>query len=338
MFRTRRRRRLVLALVIVLLALVIGFLAYLKQSSGLCCAIPGTLVIAPDAGEFIFMSNRDGDWDIYLMTLPEKTVQNLTHNDVDDGFAAFSSDGEAIEFLSNRIPEEGLTAYIMNADGSNVTRVQNDLPTILNVLTTGRTNWDVTPSRDNTKSVFVSLRDLNLEIYLQARNNDGETSDRNLTNNGAIDWYPALSPDETRIAFASDRDGNQEIYVMNVDGSEVRRLTDHSAYDLYPVWASDNHQIIFYSERDTTLANGMLALYVIDADAENPTPVRLESVAQTSGIADRIPLDVHVRSDGSSLYMGYDGDNLYIMYAERDERYRLRMTDDYLQALFPVWR
>jgi Tol biopolymer transport system component len=284
------------------------------------------------------MSNRDGDWEIYMMVLPERGVQNLTNNDADDGFGTFSADGAAMTFLSNRVPEEGLTAYMMDADGTNVSRVQNDLPTILNVLATGRLNWDFTfqpPSR----VTFVSLRDLNLEVYIQTQNDDEQPSEDNLSESSAIDWFPAPSPDGTRIAFASDQDGNQEIYVMNVDGTGLRRITDHPADDLFPAWAADNHQIIFYSERDTTLANGTLALYIVDVDAENPTPVILEGDALF--IDERTPLlaDFQYRQDGSAqLYMAHDGDDWELYYADSVGRFATNLTANDADDLFPVWR
>jgi TolB protein len=328
-----RRRWLMFALAVATL-LIIGVMIFRLVS--VCCALPDT--IAPGAGEFMFMSNRDGDWDIYLMTLPDRTVQNLTNNDVDDGFGAFSVGGEAITFLSNRLPEEGLTAYMMNADGTNVNRMQNDLPTILNVLATGRMNWDLSFEPSNA-AAFVSLRDLNLEIYVQTHDADGQASEHNLSQNGAIDWYPSLSFDGRRIAFSSDRDGNQEIYVMNVDGTDVRRLTDQPGDDLFPTWAGDSRQIIFYSERETTLAGGALALYVMDADAENPTPVRLDGTAQSLETGDPIPVDINFNSDGSGrLYMHYDGHDWDIFYADLVGRHEINLTDDDSQDLCPEWR
>lgn len=333
MFPMRRRRWTVaVLLVVVLLVAAVLFLALLP-----CCAPP--LTPTPmGAGEFMFMSNRDGDWDIYLMTLPERSVQNLTNNDVDDGFGAFSTDGEAITFLSNRVPEEGLTAYMMNSDGANVSRVQNDLPTILNVLSTGRMTWDMTTDRLTIPiTVFVSLRDLNLEVYLQTQNEVGETSERNLSSNSAIDWYPALSPDGTRIAFSSDRDGNQEIYLMNVDGMGVRRLTYQPGDDLFPAWVGGAEQIVFYSERDTTLANGTLALYMLDVDAENPIPVRLEGALFRDG---NIPIgvDAHYDRERQRLFMvNVDGD-WEIHLSDQVGRHEVNLTDNDSDDIFPTWR
>lgn len=338
MFRRHRRLwialALVAALVIIAAALLLNFLFNPPPPLSIIELTPGS----PPTGEFIFMSNRDGDWDIYLMNLSDNSVQNVTNNEIDDGFGAFSEDGGAITFLSNRIPQEGLSAFMMNADGSNVSRVQNDLPTILNVLSTGRMIWDVTPQLARPPvSALVSLRDLNLEVYLRRQLDEGEITEENLSNNGAIDWFPALSPDATRIAFSSDRDGNQEIYVMNIDGSSVRRLTDQDGDDLFPAWVSSGEQIVFYSERDTTLANGTVALYSLKVDDENPTAQRLDAPLLGDG---DVPLDVdnHYNNFGSRLYMTNQDGDWDIYYSDQSGERIQNLTDNDSDDLFPAWR
>lgn len=329
-----RRRWLFRGILLIVVLLVAAGVWFVIRP--FCCLPPAPTPTG--AGEFLFMSNRDGDWDIYLMTLPDRTLQNLTDNDVDDGFGAFSEDGGAITFLSNRLPEEGLTAYMMNADGSNVSRVQNDLPTILNVLSSGRMIWDVTTDQPSSPiSVLVSLRDLNLEVYLRTLDEAGEISERNFSSNGAIDWYPALSPDGTRIAFASDRDDDQEIYLMNVDGSGLRRLTDSPGDDLFPAWLDNGEQIIFYSERETTLADGTLLLYLLDVDAENSTPVRLQGTfLGDDGVP--IKVDFHLRQDGQRLYMA-NADGAWDIYlSDLAGSYEINLTDNDSDDIFPAWR
>ena len=110
----------------------------------------------------------------------------------------------------------------MNADGSNVTRLTN------NLAADDRPIW----SPDGKQIAFVSSRDGNPEIYLM--NADGSNQTR-LTDHPARDVYPGWSPDGTRILFISNRDGAFEIYVMNTDGSNVVRLT-RSGNNVLPDW------------------------------------------------------------------------------------------------------
>lgn len=97
-------------------------------------APPASSALQPDDERRIgFMSNRDGNWELYELTLGTRAAVNLTNNPADDGFLTYSADGGAITFISNRdrAAEGELTPYMMNADGSDQRRVANDLPTIL---------------------------------------------------------------------------------------------------------------------------------------------------------------------------------------------------------------
>jgi Tol biopolymer transport system component len=274
--------------------------------------------------EMLFTSNRDGDWDVYVMALADRSVKNLTNNDFDDGFGSYSADGGAITFLSNR--SGVLDAYMMNADGSDQRVVANDLPTIFSVISSGRLNWGIN-ALDVNQAVFVSLRDLNLEIYTQ----DAE-GEHNLTKHGAIDWFPAWSANADRIAFASDReDGNQEIFVMDANGNNPRRLTDAPGDDLYPMWWANT--IYFFSDRDIPFADGEIGLYALNLDDANPQAQRVTDAMQITYLgAQRWAVD------GSQLYlMNGDGD-WDIYYADSVGRHSLNLTDNDADDLFPVWR
>ena len=45
---------------------------------------------SPDGSKIVFESNRDGDWDIYIMNQDSSEVINLTNNNANDGYPAFS--------------------------------------------------------------------------------------------------------------------------------------------------------------------------------------------------------------------------------------------------------
>jgi beta propeller repeat protein len=63
-----------------------------------------------------FTSNRDGNWDVYLMNNDGSGVKRLTQDPANDGLPAWSPDGKVIAFVSNR---GGVWAvWAMNPDGS----------------------------------------------------------------------------------------------------------------------------------------------------------------------------------------------------------------------------
>ena len=325
-----RRRWLVRGL---LVALIVIALIPLLWAVITCACEPAAITptFGPIAGdnplvetrEILFMSNRDGDWDIYAMALADGSVKNLTANDADDGFASYSADGGAITFLSNR--SGVLDPFMMDADGGNLHPVANDLPTIISVLSSGRLNWDYT-DRWEARSAFVSLRDLNLEVYV--RDADGE---RNLSQNGAVDWYPAWSADGGRIAFASDRDGNQEIYVMDADGGNPRRLTDSPGDDLYPMWWGST--LYFMSDRDIPFAHGQIGLYALNPDDANPQARRVGADSTVAFLDPQIWL-----ADGLQLFADNSDGDWDIYVADGVGRHKVNLTDSSADDLFAVWR
>ena len=124
---------------------------------------------------------------------------------------AWSPDGTKIAFQTNL--EGNMEIYVVNADGSDQTRLTNS----------AASNEAPAWSPDSKKIVFQSGRERGLDIYVIDA--DG-TSEARLTNNIAHDLAPAWSPDGTKIAFQTARDGNFEIYVMDSDGSNKTRLTN----------------------------------------------------------------------------------------------------------------
>lgn len=74
-----------------------------------------------DSTHVAFMSNHDGNWEIYTVRLEGGYVRRCTVNFADDGSPAWSPDGQYIAFVSNR---DGIWAlYVMLADGSEQRQV-----------------------------------------------------------------------------------------------------------------------------------------------------------------------------------------------------------------------
>lgn len=71
----------------------------------------------------VFVSERDGNEEIYRTDVDGRNMQRLTQNGVPDTAPAWSPDGRFIVFVSTRDGNPDL--YWMNADGSNVTRLTN---------------------------------------------------------------------------------------------------------------------------------------------------------------------------------------------------------------------
>lgn len=75
-------------------------------------------------GKIVFQSDRDGDWEIYVMNADGTNPSRLTNNPAGDYRPAWSPDGRYITFHSNR--DDGTEIYVMNADGKNPIRLTNN--------------------------------------------------------------------------------------------------------------------------------------------------------------------------------------------------------------------
>ena len=179
------------------------------------------LMVCVDAqaqGRIAFMSDRDWNWDIYVMDADGGNQRNLTNNPGEDKNPSWSPDGKRIAFVGN------FDIYVMDADGGNPKN-----------LTNSRQN-DFSPSwsPDSKRIIFVSLRGVNSEIYVMDADGDNQ---RNLTNNPGDDKDPSWSPNGKRIAFSSARNGElHDIYVMDPDGGNPRNLTNHPEDEGAPAW------------------------------------------------------------------------------------------------------
>lgn len=192
-------------------------------------------------------------------------------------------DGKIV-FSSNR--DDSLNEfYLMNADGSNVSRLtynayHEELPDVFveqeskyfsvsesevdqkralefphhsNILEPGQKvkvtfTREMVPGDVSTWEVF----DLNLS----------NLEERRLTNNSVIDGHSSWSPNGSQIMFVSWMDGDDEIYLMDAETAEViDTLTQNEdIIDNDPEFSPDGSRIVFKSDRDT----GKEQLYILD--------------------------------------------------------------------------
>jgi len=126
-------------------------------------------------------------------------------------------------FVGNRNGDNEL--YVMNADGTGVTRLTTD------EAEGDHAGW----SPDAKRIVFSSDRDGG-QLHIFVMNPDG-TGVTQLTSGDFTDDDPTWSPDGKQIAFQSTRDGHEEIYKMNADGTGQTRLTfNEGIFNAVPSW------------------------------------------------------------------------------------------------------
>lgn len=215
---------------------------------------------SPDGARIAFSSNRDKNWELYLVSVSTLEESRITNNDAVDKQPAWTPGGDRLAFISNRDGQACHNLYILHPETQQVTRI-----TFRPKGCDEQPSWTTTTVAGETsrKVVFSSDRDDGKgEIYVTDIDTFAFT--RVTAREGQPDWYPTIAPDGSKIAFQSFVDGNWEIFVMDSDGRNVKQLTFNPADDMHPSWSPDGQKIAFASRRD-----GNWEIYSMNTDGAN---------------------------------------------------------------------
>ena len=251
---------------------------------------------SPDGSKIAFASDRDGNYDIYVIGSDGKfltrLINNLPFEEIHDRYPAWSPDGKKIAF-TRYFKGGGSCILVTNFNGNGVgplggacgsaekecVKWDYIIPWICTDLkTVYHYHWnDVEPawSPDGSKIAFARGEKAGgsdfyaFDVWVQSVK-EGSKPEQ-LTKNPGIDDHPAWSPDGSKILFVSYQYGDPEIYTMNPNGTGQTAFFDtpNPAMDWEPAWSQDGTRMAFASNRD-----GKFQIYVANADGTGLTRMK----------------------------------------------------------------
>ncbi|MBM3818897.1 MAG: hypothetical protein FJW14_07770 [Acidimicrobiia bacterium] len=179
-------------------------------------------VFSPDGTRMAFMSNRDGNPEIYAMNVDGSGVRRITNHPAGDSSPTWSPTGTQIAFTSDRSGTPQI--YIVGADGLNLRRLTNE-------SYADRPTWSPAPFNEIAFAARTGPG-YDIKIFDLA---SGMT--RQITFGEGTNESPAYAPNGRHIAFSSTRAGRWQIFTIGRDGRLVKQLT-RDGNNTTPAWSN----------------------------------------------------------------------------------------------------
>lgn len=180
--------------------------------------------ISPDGQQVVFVSNRSGHKDIWLLRIKGSVLKSLTQEQGENDAPAWSPDGREMAFQRSK-PDGAPHIFVMAADGSGQHAVGSG----------ARPAW----SPDGQRLAFQSTQDGVSGIYVLDLASGNE---RRLTAPGIPCSEPAWSPDGKKIVYSHET----HLFVMDSGGGNVQQLIPGAMLaTAAPAWSPDGKRIAF---------------------------------------------------------------------------------------------
>ena len=182
-----------------------------------------------------FVSDRGGDWDIWVMNPNRSELKNLTNNPSFDSHPSWSPDGKNITFYSDRDGNKNI--YSMDQHGSNIKQLT------INSKSNHSPSW----SPDGKTIAFVSNRSGDNCIWIM--NPDG-SEQYNLTKLLKSSRWPSWSHINNEILFTSENiiyQINPETFELNTIFKLNKNLVFNGLFIGWSVWSPDGSKIALIS-------------------------------------------------------------------------------------------
>ncbi len=284
-----------------------------------CSALP-----LPGGGNpIVFVSDSDGDPEIFLLDPESGETVRLTNNRNPDLAPRWSPDGDNIVYTSYESGDAELN--LLDKKGAQLTRLTN------NPGFDGSPLWRPEPINDQERLVFVSEREeegeLVTEIY--SINSDGTDLAR-VTINTNDDLLGDWSPDGEWVVFYNEDPGEDRgLWLRNPTGVNLVRLTEGE--DSQPVWSPDGRYLAFVRQQ-----GDVADIYLASRLKDGTWSDGVEEARLTSGAADDHSPAWRPDSKTLAFVSNRDG-NPEIYKMQADGANQQRLTSNSADDLSPVW-
>jgi TolB protein len=178
---------------------------------------------SPDGERLLFVSDRDGDPDIYAAAADGSDIQRLTDQPGYDGGPFFSPDGNWIAYRTDRLQEHELQIHVMRADGSGDTAITAGKGVHWAPYWHPTKPWLIWTGADHSDPTKRPNYDLWLVRYVADASGFQFGEPLRLTDHPGADVLPVFSPDGNLLMWTASRDGDggrrptSQLYVSRLD-------------------------------------------------------------------------------------------------------------------------
>lgn len=189
-------------------------------------------------GQIAFVSDRNGNPQIWLMDSDGNGLEQLTN--LPDGACQpdWSPDGNQLVFISPCLKRQeihkGSGLFTINRNGSGLTPL----------ISVPGGDFDPAWSPDGKKIAYTSLRDNENIPHIYIYNLEDKTDVR-ISGDVSRDRRPNWSPDGSLIAFETIRAGAARVYTMKPDGTDLKQFSDNERAGAMPEWSPSGNIIVF---------------------------------------------------------------------------------------------
>jgi TolB protein len=216
-----------------------------------------------DGSRIAFVSQRDGNAEIYVMNADGTGATRVTNDPQADGRPAFSPDGQALVFHSSR-PAGKQQIWTVNVDGTGLTQLTRD-----------SVNSSPTVSPDGQMVAYVSTRNKDGDIWLMGR--DGSNQRQFTRSAQQRESEPRFLRDGTLAYLVERREGNrtvQQVVRADLSTGSVTALTGTDlAIASFAVSPSGDLVALVVNAEPQNRRNPTFKVYIQPVSSATPVPM-----------------------------------------------------------------